>query len=379
MSYILAHLMYNNIEFTKLKLFNLMEIANDALMTQDFKQAMDLLYHVFIIEDNYTNLRMEWIYGIPQINTKFSENSILSTFTFSKYGEKLYKFISPLMAGTNHDSLIDKIIRLQSHTEFIQMLNYFFAIVFKKPFTFNYFDSLPSPKEMNLSLKDYLFEIVGEELSRPYFVTNKQNEKSIALITKIMEKYNTYKNDFAYKSSRFIMRLNYKLGCMSKEFTEMIIDEKLNLNQVYLMSLDYESEIISANNTQQVIQNSETIEKPTEQIEVDDIKEENEFQLIKSEEKETKEISSNFTSKLIENSNIKSQELIYNNEKYLNANQFNSGKNEEDYYKKIIWFLMDHMRLVRTFVIVDPSSKLLANSIKKYVIYNSNILIINRF
>jgi len=76
---------------------------------------------------------------------------------------------------------------------------------------------------------------------------------------------------------------------------------------------------------------------------------------------------------------MKNQELIYNNEKYLNANQFNSGKNEEEYYKKIIWFLMDHMRLVRTFVIVDPSSKLLANSIKKYVIYNSNIQIINRF
>jgi hypothetical protein len=356
-----------------------MEIANDALMTQDFKQAMDLLYHVFIIEDNYTNLRMEWIYGIPQINTKFTENSILSTYTFSKYGEKLYKYISPLMSGTNHDSLIDKIIRLQSHTEFIQMLNYFFAIVLKKPFTFNYFDCLPSPKEMNLSLKDYLFELVGEELSRPYFVTNKQNEKSIALITKIMEKYDTYKNDFASKSSRFIMRANYKLGSMSKEYTEMIIDEKLNLNQVYLMSLDYESEIISANSSQQVIRTIDTIEKPKEQTEVDDKNEENEFQLIKSEEKETKEISSNFTSKLIENSNMKNQELIYNNEKYLNANQFNSGKNEEEYYKKIIWFLMDHMRLVRTFVIVDPSSKLLANSIKKYVIYNSNIQIINRF
>ena len=46
--------MFNNLEFTKVKLFQLMEIMNDAIMSQDFKNAIDLLYQIFHIEDKYT-------------------------------------------------------------------------------------------------------------------------------------------------------------------------------------------------------------------------------------------------------------------------------------------------------------------------------------
>ena len=380
MSQIISHLIFNNLDLTKKKIFQLMEIVNEALMSQDFKQAMDLLYHVLIIDDNYTTLRMEWIYGIPQLNSKFADGNIMTTFTFSKYGEKMYKYVSPLLSGTNHDSLIDKILRLQSHSEFVHMLNYFFALVFKRHFTFNYFDALPSPKEMNQPLKDYIFELIKEELSRPYFVTNKQNEKPISLITKIIDKYEIYKSDFALKSSGPRFRPTYKLGATLKEFMDMIIDENINLKNVYLISLDYESEVLTGN---EVEKKKEIKEKQgdgvklIESVNSEEKKQDNDFQLIKIDETNTnntsdsKDISSSFTSKLIDPSNWKQSEAQYNNQVYINGNHFNSGKNEEEFYKKVIVSLMDHLHIFRTFVNIDPSTKVLANCMKKYILFNS--------
>ena len=359
MSRIIAHLMFNNLEFTKVKLFQLMEIMNDAIMSQDFKNAIDLLYQIFHIEDKYTILRMEWIFGIPQLNTKFTERNVIAIQSFNKYGEKLFKFISPILVGTNNDSLIDKIMRLQSHSEFIMMLTYVFALFIKNPLPFNYFDNLPSPKVENQQLKDYIFELIREELSRPYFNSNKQNEKPIQIITKIMDKYDIYKKENAYKNVNYMFRPSYRIGNISKEFIDLIHDENLNQKSVYLMSLDYECELVSG---------IEEFKKP--KIDDNDNKE-NEFILLHSDEN-TNKMSNNLTtnSNYIDES-ITQSDTIYKEKKYKNVSkEFNYGRNEEEFLKKILKALMENDSIFRIFINCD-NSRIYENCLKKIMIYNS--------
>jgi hypothetical protein len=97
--------MYNNLEFSKKRIFMLMEVVNNGISLSDAKDVFDLLFNVIAIEDNYKHIRLGWIFGIPQLAIRTSDNNQSLPIRGAKCGDKIYKYISPILYGTYHDSL----------------------------------------------------------------------------------------------------------------------------------------------------------------------------------------------------------------------------------------------------------------------------------
>jgi hypothetical protein len=100
LSKILSLLMYNNLEFSKKKIFMLMEVVNNGISLSDAKDVFDLLFNVIAIEDNYTHIRLEWIFGIPQLAIMTSDNNPSLPIRGAKYGDKRFKYTSCILYGT---------------------------------------------------------------------------------------------------------------------------------------------------------------------------------------------------------------------------------------------------------------------------------------
>lgn len=147
---ILAHLMFNNLDFTKKSLYIVCEIFNESLMLSEIKHNFEVFYEILSVIDSYTKLRIEWIMGIPQIQIKCSTGSSPTIIKHvGKYSEKMIQFPSPLLSSSNHDSVIDQVIRLSSHTDLLGIIYYLYKLVLKLPIVFNYFDNCPSPISEN--------------------------------------------------------------------------------------------------------------------------------------------------------------------------------------------------------------------------------------
>lgn len=144
---IISHLMFNDLQFTKRILYNICEVFNESLMLNDIKNNFDVFYEILRINDNYSNLRLEWCLGIPQLQIKYYGASSCPSISKStgKYSEKIILFPSPLLAGSNHDSIIDQVIRVSNHSDLLAIIYFLFNLAFKLPQFFNYFDNCPSP------------------------------------------------------------------------------------------------------------------------------------------------------------------------------------------------------------------------------------------
>ena len=152
---IISHLMFNNLNFTRKILYYVCEVFNESLMLCDIKHNLDIFYEIMRINDKYSKLRLEWSLGIPQVQVKYNgASSIPSIYkSIGKFSDKIVLYPSPLLEGSNHDSIIDQVIRYTSHSELLAIIYYFFLLAFKLPTVLNYLDNLPSPLNEYKKLK----------------------------------------------------------------------------------------------------------------------------------------------------------------------------------------------------------------------------------
>ncbi len=142
---ILAHFMFNNLEFTKKRLFMILELFNDNFELIEVKSFLDMMSEVLKVNDNYSKLRIEYIFGIPQINISYSGSIPQIIKQPDNYSNKLYWYYSPILYNTLFYSLTDQIIRHLSHREILLILSFYFDMILNNSYVFNYFDNCPSP------------------------------------------------------------------------------------------------------------------------------------------------------------------------------------------------------------------------------------------
>lgn len=248
-SKILGHLMYNNFEFSKKRVFLVMEALNDGHTSTDAKNAFELLFHIFQVADNLSHIRLEWIFGIPQLVVRGSD-AVFPNLPQrnTKFGDKIVKYVSPLLYGTYHESLLERMIgRFQNCSDYILILNYFFFAIMKKQYIFNYFDALPHPKKDKSSLKDYIFELAESELHRMYNITNTADkfEKQIATWTKTVSEYDSKREEFStgnVEKHRF--KPNYMYGNIVGHKITHHEEDKINSSNMFCFTIDYDVEIL---------------------------------------------------------------------------------------------------------------------------------------
>ena len=142
--------MFNNLEFTKKRLFLLLEIFNECFGLLEVKNSIEVFTQIFKINDKYSGLRLEYIFGIPQLQIRYQNRSVPQIIKYEgKYSDKLFNFYSPVLYNSSHLSLIDNLIRFLSHSEILIILGFLFTMIFKNAFSFNYFDNCPSPVSEN--------------------------------------------------------------------------------------------------------------------------------------------------------------------------------------------------------------------------------------
>jgi len=240
-----------------------MEYMQDCYSTQDIRNVLELLNVVLQTNDNYTIQRMEWVFGVPQLNIKIKDNNVPYLPVTSKFGDKLYKFVSPLFIGTQNECLLERVVaRYSNMGDFLQILVHFFAMIYENPTLFIYFDSLPSTITQKNSLKEFIFYLSNEEIQKilNYYSSSPSNEKMINDFNNIIDKYNGKKLEIINKINNEVMDINShmnngignikyylnpktELGTISKESISMIWNDSLNKKDVFLFMVDYETDI----------------------------------------------------------------------------------------------------------------------------------------
>ena len=137
--------MFNNLEFTKKRLYLLIEMLNDSFGTE-IKEFFEIFQQIFKIQDKYSKLRLEYIFGIPQYNVKSKNGSKPQIIKYEgRYSDNLIWFYSPILYNTSYSSVIDQFVRFISNCEILTILNCLYSMLFTNPMAFNYFDNCPSP------------------------------------------------------------------------------------------------------------------------------------------------------------------------------------------------------------------------------------------
>ena len=115
-------------------------------MLTEIKHNMEVFNEILSINDKYSRLRIEWTMGIPQLQIKSTARSLpILLKHVGKYSEKTIQFSSALLSTSNHDSVIDQVIRLSGHTDLLGIIYYLYHLVLKNQLVFNFFDNCPSP------------------------------------------------------------------------------------------------------------------------------------------------------------------------------------------------------------------------------------------
>lgn len=361
-SKILAHLMWNNIEFSKKRVFMVLEVVNDGLSLTDARSAFELLFNIMGVEDRFTQIRMEWIFGIPQIVVKTDNTPILPVRS-AKYGDKIYKYISPLLYGTYNDSLIERLItKYQASSDFIVILNFFFSIIYYKPHIFTYFDSLPHPKKDKAFLFEHICSLANEEINRIFNITSMQGkyENAIKGMTKIMNGHHNDKKLEMTKEPIPKFKPNYTYGAIIREHINHFENPDINNMNLFSFSIAYDVEILGEiNEFENDIDTSLSIKKS--------VTENNEEESTNTPSKHDEE-QGNQSEIEKQSSHQKSpHELVglFNNETQTILNN-----NEESFFRRNFAVLLEKELCTRSFY--TTSNHLVVNCIRRYVFFNNS-------
>lgn len=127
-----------------------MELFNDsAFGVIEIKNYFEIFSQILRVEDDHTRLRIEFIFGIPQVQIRNIGSEPYITRYEGKYSEKLISYYSPILYNTNHLSVIDQLVKYLTHSELPIILTFFFTMVTNNVVVFNYFDNCPSPAVEN--------------------------------------------------------------------------------------------------------------------------------------------------------------------------------------------------------------------------------------
>ena len=250
LSKLLAHLMFNDFLFSKKRVFLIIEMFNQHLNYSEVKNLFELLLQILKLEDEYTTMRYEWILGIPQISLKIVDGNLPKIpVTTNKHQDRLYNFISPVVYGYDHDSLLEKILyKYSNYGDFLNILTCFYLILFNVPTLFNYYNSLPSPMLNFKLIKEYIEYLAQDDLSRlndlPNLTTSQEGTK--IGIEKAFEQYQKMAGENDLYKSRLSLTPCYKFGTIVKESITFVQNDMINEKGIYMFIVEYDTEVKSS-------------------------------------------------------------------------------------------------------------------------------------
>jgi hypothetical protein len=232
MSKLLAHFMYNDKEFTTKRIYSILENIHSSLNSKDIKETFNLIYNILTLEDDYSIYRFEALIGIPQLQFKFPEEK-----TLDFRNKLIIKFVSTLFP--KQDTLFEKMFkRWKSSPDYINSISYIYAILYKNPSLFRYFNSLPHPRDLCKKLEDYLEEHSKEEIEHIKNHDLKKYDNTVNIVENCIEKYNSKEMEFKEKFNNdnewnieFYPKV--KLGKIIKEVITNIKIGKVNEDGVF--------------------------------------------------------------------------------------------------------------------------------------------------
>jgi len=240
--------MFNDFQFSKKKVFLIIELFNQHFYNYaEIKNILEIILQVLKVNDEYTLMRFEWLFGIPQINLKIVDGNLPRIpFSTTKFGDKLYKFESPVLYDTCYDTIIDKMLyKYSNNGDFLQIVTCFYLIILSNKELFNFYNSLPSPMLNCKYLNDYIVYLASEDLSKLLdlpTLTSSQ-DTTVKGMQKTLEKYEEIKKDNK-NNSNYCLTPEYTFGPIVKEYITAVKDDGLNEKGVYLFIAEYETEII---------------------------------------------------------------------------------------------------------------------------------------
>jgi ubiquitin C-terminal hydrolase len=241
LSKILAYMMKNNYDFSKLSIFWILEAINKNTTLQDAKNSFDLISEIIKIEDEYQLTRFEWLFGIPHIIINFNTGSTPTMpINVSRHGDKLFKYVSHpiLYCNNSYDSLTERMFyKFFSSADYLQIINLFITnILFPCPKALIYFDSLPHPRPSsqnhtpNSKAIDHLFELAKEEIGRynnSTYSSSKNNEHLISQFEANRVKYENLINEIKQPqgvNNNYQINENISSSLVSKTFPQERLD-----------------------------------------------------------------------------------------------------------------------------------------------------------
>ena len=191
MSKLMAHFMFNDKEFTSKRIYSILDnIHQSSSNPKDIKETFNLLYHILILEDDYSMHRFEAIIGIPQLQFKYRDEKPL------EFKNKLINNVSTLFP--KEDTLFEKMFkRWKNSPDYINTISYVYAIIYRAPSFYRYYNSLPHPRDLTKKLEDYLEQNSKDEIEQCKNYGNKKYDSSINIVEKCIDRY--YDKEMEFK------------------------------------------------------------------------------------------------------------------------------------------------------------------------------------
>ena len=286
LSYLYSHLMFNDLEFTKKKLYILLEFFNDTINHEKLKGCFEIAQEILCLKDNFSIIRREWLLGIPQIDIKYSsQNSIPLLINFNLSSpDKQIKFISNILYNTTSDPLLERVVhRYQNSSDFIIILKYFLEFIFKDNDAIKYCFYSPYSKlklstvksneiDNNLTFFDYLFNLGKDEIHRIENMYSMKEQYSVAIsyFIEAFNKYNLLKNTYPidnYTTSKLYNQNEEQLLYVSYDKLGSIVSDRITLLEkklkgcegIYLLQVDYFVDPEFKNDTNQTKQEKQEV------------------------------------------------------------------------------------------------------------------------
>lgn len=242
----LAHCMFNNFFFTKKKLFFILKQTNNSYQFENINKCFELLLHIIGIKDKYSMLRLEWVFGLPQINFKYEKviennsNIIVPMINNSKEfssSNSYLSYCSYLLYDTEYVSLLNKLINKYIHLDnFLSIINSLLGIAFKQELSTLFLLNLPCCKYQSNKLINYLFELGDMEQTR---LLNKYDSSlyinTINIYNKIKDKIDILNIDNMYE----VVKKDYSCILDDEHFNNHIITNLKSLESNNKFELFY--------------------------------------------------------------------------------------------------------------------------------------------
>ena len=245
LSKLLAHLMYEDFEFTSKTIFYILDNIENAKDINEIKETFNLLFNVAKIKDSFTQNRLENLFGVPMINFKGDQYDLNSN--------PFIKYISPLFPMKT--SIIERIqSRWKGSPEWITIASYLYGLIFSSEDVFRYFNSLPHPRNNGGKLSDYIKELCLKEIDHLKSVNLESKfEKPMELVQKCLSKYEEQEKTFKEKymsnpeNGTQTWEISFLPKTILKEIkTETVVNipiEEANNEGVYLLKCDLDVEV----------------------------------------------------------------------------------------------------------------------------------------